>query len=188
MKNDLIRKQLKNYVHEYADTYAAMADNCFKRRCAMLRPGQPAPARDLPLDRESREEFGEVCADLRRKVNDLLDGVAENYTAEVTKAPSDEAVKLITVLKAVGTVSEGDLAAYLEKYGDNYTVYVALREIAKNSGIILEDPPVVKRREAVEDLRQELTRSICISDAERGGTGKGYIAAIEMDIDMKLAE
>ena len=106
--------------------------------------------------------------------------------ADVTEAPSNEAVNYITLLSHRERISPYEIEFARNTYGRNFACYAALQETAAKNGVFIENHPT---REALDAIRSFEERNNdytyeTISNSEHSPevTASLYAAGIDGDL------
>ncbi len=163
-----LNKELKGLMGEYKRSYEQLQRQSEAKYKTTLQPGQTFHAQQGFYDAESRAQFSSICNDLKEKAHALIDKAALEVMAENTKAPSAEAVNVVTLLNARQKVSPEEIDQLMTKYGvDCPMVYKALHEKAESLGYHDFKPhPIVEAAENMEMLNSTIDRCFNANNAE----------------------
>ena len=178
-----LNKELKGLVDEYKRSYEILRQKSEDGYKATLQPGQTFHAQQGFYDAGSKEEFAAICKNLREKAHALMDSAALEIMAENTKAPSTEAVNVVTLLNARQNVSADEIDQLMTKYGhDCPMVYKALHEKAESLGYHdFKQHPIVEAAENMEMLNSTIDRCFDVYSAENSMVAT--TAAFEVTVD-----
>lgn len=150
MKYDItdIKNKLKENYFSFAKEYGAELEASYSKKVRATQPGQAAPAKGL-TDMEAAA-FRKRAAAYRQRAEAIISSAKEQISADVTAAPSAEAVNYISILSRRERVSPYEIQFAAEAYGKNFSCYSALQEIAAKNKIYIEDHPTMG---ALEDVQ-----------------------------------
>ena len=179
-----LNKELKGLMSDYQRSYEILRQKSEDRAKTALRPGQTFHEQKGFYDESSRAEFQDICKGLREKAHALIDGAALEVMAENTKAPSTEAVNVVTLLNARQNVSPEEIDQLMTKYGhDCPMVYKALHEKAESLGYHDFKPhPITEAAESIEALNRVIDRSFDAYNAEQRSMG-ATTGAFDVTVD-----
>ena len=130
-----IKQDLSKLYHEYIDIYNKYVDIAYKEELQKLKPGQRTPQKNGLKTNDLREKFDDKAYELRNKALDIIDTNIEALKAEKTAPPSVEATNYITLLKDRTDLTDRDIMEAMDAYGDNYSAFMAIKNIAKDKKI-----------------------------------------------------
>ncbi len=132
--------------NRYADIdYAAAIDQ-------MKMSGQRGmlPEAGKILSSASRTNFSDETEKYKAVCLDALSKYEEELSEERMKAPSEEAVRVLEVLKITGIPEKNaadKMQEYVDAYGDNYIFFNALKKIAEDGGLsVLGEHPLEEEK------------------------------------------
>ena len=143
-----IKDQLKENYKAFAAEYKNDLEASYRKKVASTKPGEPAPGRGL-TDQEVKAFKLRVNA-YRKRADAIIANVKDQIAADVTEAPSSEAVNYITLLSHREHISPYEIEFARNSYGRNFACYAALQETAEKNGIYIENHPT---REALDAIR-----------------------------------
>ena len=145
---DDVKNSLKDNYRAFAKEYAEEVEVSYRKKVASTQPGEPAPGRGL-TDQEIKAFKLRVNV-YRKRADAIIENVKNQIAADVTEAPSSEAVNYITMLARREHVSPYEIEFARNTYGRNFACYAALQETATKQGLYIEDHPT---RAALDALR-----------------------------------
>ena len=166
-----MRSTLMSIQKEFADDFQRTAAASREEVMKVLKPGEAAPDTGKIWGKDARAEFETRAAGYRSKASAVIDATAAAIRADMTKAPSTEAVAVINALAARSSVSPEEIDAVLSKYGDNYLAYNAIRDIALSCGC-----RGVEEHHNTGDLREVQSSKSIVVGMTLTGAEKGYSA------------
>lgn len=143
-----VKDQLKENYKAFAAEYKNDLEASYRKKVASTKPGEPAPGRGL-TDQEVKAFKLRVNV-YRKRAEAIIANVKDQIAADVTAAPSDEAVNYITLLSHREHISPYEIEFARNSYGRNFACYAALQETAEKNGIYIENHPT---REALDAIR-----------------------------------
>ena len=143
-----VKDQLKENYKAFATEYKNDLEASYRKKVASTKPGEPAPGREL-TDQEIKAFKLRVNV-YRKRADAIISNVKDQIAADVTEAPSNEAVNYITLLSHREHISPYEIEFARNSYGRNFACYAALQETAEKNGIYIENHPT---REALDAIR-----------------------------------
>ena len=143
-----VKDQLKENYKAFATEYKNDLEASYRKKVASTKPGEPAPGRGL-TDQEVKAFKLRVNV-YRKRAEAIIANVKDQIAADVTAAPSDEAVNYITLLSHREHISPYEIEFARNSYGRNFACYAVLQETATKQGLYIEDHPT---RAALDALR-----------------------------------
>lgn len=181
---DDVKNSLKDNYRAFAKEYAEEVEVSYRKKVASTQPGEPAPGRGL-TDPEVKA-FKLRANAYKKRAESIIANVKDQIAADVTEAPSNEAVNYITLLSHRERISPYEIEFARNTYGRNFACYAALQETAVKNGIFIENHPT---REALDAIRSFEDRNIdytyeTISNSEHSPevTASLYAAGIDGDL------
>lgn len=179
--NEDLKKILAEFQTDYDHT-AAMSRQAY---IGTLAPGSQLPAEGKIYLDNYRQTFKKSCQKYQDKVHSILDNMVGKLKADVTAAPSTDAVNTITLLNMRDRVGADEIADLMNAYGSNAQAYKALYSVAVRNGIhdYAEMTPTEATLKGIEDLGRSLDKTLTLDSAERGGA---FLSWMGMTIDEAL--
>ena len=143
-----VKEQLKENYKAFATEYKNDLEASYRKKVASTQPGEPAPGRGL-TDPEVKA-FKLRANAYRKRADAIIASVKDQIAADVTEAPSSEAVNYITLLSRRERISPYEIEFARNTYGRNFACYAALQETAAKNGVYIENHPT---REALDAIR-----------------------------------
>lgn len=186
--------ELKAIVKDYYNTFRFYSENDYNDKLLTLKPGQPAPVKGK-LSGARRERMEEKAAECRSKAADIINRELTAVNKKITAAPSTEAVNTISLLamRDPKTIGPEVINTLLDEYGDNVQSYEAIKDIAKQKGIVKDldgvNHPLREQQANIEALNKSLYKNFSLTHTEQNEdrSGEGFEAFIEMTIDQTFA-
>ena len=176
------REKTQNKILElqraFIDAFNTAADISRNAAIKNLRPGEKAPAAGRVYGEDRRNAFAEKAAALRADGQKIIDDARADVLAEMSAAPTAEAVNSVNMLKLRDRVTGAEVSALINEYGQNYQTYQVIKDIAKKSEIRLEEHPLDT---ALADL-DRMARTVSQMDlagAERGRAADSAFIAFQ---------
>ena len=144
---DDVKNSLKDNYRAFAKEYAEEVEVSYRKKVASTQPGEPAPGRGL-TDQEIKAFKLRVNV-YRKRADAIIENVKNQIAADVTEAPSSEAVNYITMLARREHVSPYEIEFARNTYGRNFACYAALQEAAAKNGHYIEDHPTRAALDAI---------------------------------------
>ena len=179
-----IKEKLITMNNDTMTTANRLLDESYNRALAMLQPGEPAPFKKI-LDQEAKDQYQIFLEKSKAEAHTIIDEALEALYKEKAAAPSQEAVNYISMLAlrdGMNTLTKEDITSAVTLYGDNYTAFKTIKDLAKKNKIYLDGNHVID--EVMEELETQNKEF-----AQRGVfnaeiyANKAYIAMINMTIE-----
>ena len=129
-----INTTLKELKVKMDDAFSKNAEASRQEYIKSLPAGSPLPAENRIYSDDHLKAFRDEARQIYGNVCDVLRKEREKVSEAKTEAPTDEAVRAISLMKLMD-VSADDVTNMLGKYGDNYSCYRAITSIAKDAGL-----------------------------------------------------
>ena len=147
-----VKDQLKENYKAFATEYKNDLEASYRKKVASTKPGEPAPGRGL-TDQEVKAFKLRVNA-YRKRADAIIANVKDQIAADVTAAPSDEAVNYIALLSQREFISPYEIEFARNSYGRNFACYAVLQEIAAKKGLYIEDHPTRAALDAIRSFEK----------------------------------
>ena len=188
MNTKTIKDNLKTIYGDYCKEYQRGADASYKRRLSELKAGDVAPASRGFFYADDRDRFAERASDYREKARAVVDDAMQEVRVRKTDSPTTEAVNYINLLRNKHNVTEEEISNAVERYGDNYSCYHALRDIAEDNHVLtLDVHPLDKITEGLENTLSSINQ-MGVINAERGRCTDGASSVFGMSIDINIPD
>ena len=181
-----LKSELKAITKGYADDYKAICEASREECIKSLKPGSRMPATGVLHGEEARAKFRAKADSHRKEAVRIIDNELRILDNKMSAAPSTEAVNSLQVLKMRKKVTANEIESLMMRYGDNSLVHDALCDIAADHDIrtyAVADNPVRVKAEKLNDLKQNITTSLRLEQAERGHATDGFISFLDAAID-----
>jgi len=149
---DEVKNSLKENYRAFAKEYAHEVEASYNKKVKNTQPGEPAPGRGL-TDLEVKA-FKLRASAYRKRADAIIENVKEQISADVTAAPSSEAVNYISMLSRREHVSPYEIEFARNSYGRNFACYAVLQETATKQGLYIEDHPTRAALDAVRSFEK----------------------------------
>lgn len=166
-----LRDEVKKIYGEWFDQYKSIADQSRAEWMRTMQAGRPVPEDGRIYGEYWQNEFSEVTDKSNKKALDVIVKGLASANGIITKAPSDDAVKVVELLKmrAPGEKIENqdareafanEIDAFMNAY-PNYSVYETLKDIADKAGIKdFKEHDAKKELEILDELERLVNRYI----------------------------
>ncbi len=168
----LMADEISKSVDAWNKTFEVLAEESRKETLNSLKPGQPVPP-TKGINDNHRAEWKEKTEKYRAEIMEQINGYESELIAKKTAAPSEEALRSVQMFALrydpVKTKADPELReragnefdTLMTKYGDNYSTYQTLKEMAASGGIHdFKDHPVTIAHESVGSLRKNIDRTM----------------------------
>ena len=159
---------------DFCTAYESAADASYKHKKENLGAGETIPEGGRIFEPGERADFERVAADFHGMISGELDKAESYVNTAITAAPSQEAVNYITTLSMRSNVSESELRAALDKYGENFASYQAIKDVAERNKVYLPSSPIEDAKDQIAQKRRELD-CINLSGIEGGRISKNAL-------------
>lgn len=165
-----LNEQLKKIIDDFMKEYERAKENSWSAYVRDLPVNGTVPGRDTIIRAEDRTAFTETCARYYETGENIILKARDIVLEELTKAPTEEAVRTVEMLKLRDNISEAELAALMDKYGDNPQTYNAIRSIALKQKIyIFEENEHEDRLKKIDIVRENLQRFFVPNGSKTAG-------------------
>lgn len=173
-----LKKTLSKTYAQFLQEYDAAAKASTLKLMASLAPGQPIPDYRLQSE-EDRYAFMNTTSTYRDKAIAALQKARDDFDAEISVAPSTEAVNAISMLQLLSRPTEAELMAAHAKYGDNYLAHRALADLAaKHKYYGFPEDNVGELLEGFKTMERVISREFTVTAAEANPWGPEGRAAL----------
>ena len=180
----LNKNRLKELIDGFAKEFAGVADASRTEHMKTLKPGDRTPVDGKIYGENYRSRLAETAQQKGDEARALIEERENEIMQLMAAAPSQDAVNTISLLKMRNSLSEEELNAAFDAYGDNYTAYQVLADIAKDNKIpVVGEHPLKAEAEGLAALKRTLRNVFAVSTAESGRLTAGYLAMLEAQID-----
>lgn len=163
---------LQTIVSQFQDSYNVTAAASIRDAKLRLQPGDAVPEEGKIIGDVFRNEFESLANGYRERAGKIIDGKIKGYEEYLTAAPSDEAVRVISMLGNRDHISSEEFDLVVEKYGDNYQAYKALNDIGARNGYHLAENERQAEYEALKGFKRSMDTYFSLSGAENVSKGK----------------
>lgn len=182
-----LKTQLSDLYHRYVDSYQRALNDSFSKKIREIKPGEVTPKPALFYD-EDRDTFADVCMKYREEGITLIDNALAEIRAKKTDAPDSDAVNFLTVFRTKTKISEDDIMDALDRYGSNYTMYNALRDLAVEHNIYsVSHHPLDEIEEGLNAIRSSISK-MSVADCNDGHAREGYASMFDLSLDMNIPD
>ena len=182
-----LKKELSTTYHAYCDDYKRALDNSFSKKIKELKPGEVAPKKSL-FYQEDIDGFSDVVHKYRERGRELIEDALKRIREKKTDAPDSDAINFLTVFRTKKNVSEADIMDALERYGDNYSMFCALRDFAVEHNIYTITPHIYDEVETGLNYILDSINKMSVNDCNDGHAGDGFASVFDMMIDMNIPD
>ena len=155
---DKEKKKIAEINAKYCEAYRKCYDAAADELRQGLTPGSKFPAIQGITTENQRNIMREKAADLRAEAMVEVNKIRDAVIAEKTAAPSEDAVRFLTLMSMREHVSQEEIDEAVNAYGDNYSATRALNKIAREHGCVPHDHPVERMAEVVGSLEKSVSR------------------------------
>lgn len=106
-----------------------IAEDDYKQYLAGIRPGEVVKPRGKLTTEDARKRLFARTSRSYERIAALCDEAEREMGDEMAAAPSAEAISYLESLRGRAHVTRAEMEAAYRKYGDNWSVYSALKEI-----------------------------------------------------------
>lgn len=173
-------------------------DNAFVRysetsRDALIKtlaPGTPLPQNNRIYGDTYLDAFREEAAAIRKKAYDAINAERTRIAKEKTITPSTESVNAVSMMKLTSDLSADDITNALNRFGENYTTFRAIRSIAQDAGIkgVVKEHELDKASAGLDFIEQKVASAFSSVAYEKDGTQVASTVGFNTIIDSELTE
>lgn len=179
-----LKEDLKGIYTEYNQIFETRREQNYKDVVNNLKPGSRIPSiNEVKFDGVTKDYLNNDLEKLRDKGSTIVKNGLAEIKAFKTKAPDQEAVNYINMLKLRSSITESDLDIAMEKYGDNYSCYKALEDISKERHLPMNYKNNADDIEAVLENSQRRINNMTVRNCDQGEASKGYMAFEILNVD-----
>lgn len=179
-----LKSDLKEIYTEYNKVFEKRQEENYRDHINNMDPYERIPKKDeLPIKGTARDNLQSDIVDLRKKGASVIESAFDEIKTFKTQAPDPNAYNYISMLKLRKDLTESDIDNAMEIYGQNYSCYKALEDLANERRIPLNYHNPTDEIEEALTMAQNNIAKMSVSDCERGGASKGITAFKNMNID-----
>lgn len=179
------KDELRKIFSDYAKDYQIRADASYKHRLTELKHGEIAPARTGFFYSEDRAAFDTKAHEYRDKALEVIETLSNEIRARKTDAPSTDAINYVSLLRSKKGITEQDINDALDRYGSNYSVYNAIRDLASDNRIYIQTHVLDNISEGIDNTVHSINK-MSASEAERGHATDGTSSVFNMTLEMNI--
>ena len=120
---EALNESVMSAITDFFDEYAAVESVDYATRCSNLEPGTPVPAKGGVHITENKQHIDAYGYQAGEKIRAMCDEQRSGILDQMSVPPSDDALRMMQTISLRGaSVTETELHALADKYGDNYQV------------------------------------------------------------------
>lgn len=141
---------IKKNMTELQNEFISATTKSWKEKVASMPNYAPLPKRGCFYDNENRAAYNARLEELRYETLDLVQSFRNSLNADISAAPSEEAVRALQTfaMLPIETIGKEDYArrvnALAERYGNNAMFSESLRTMAAKNEVFIEEHPAIK--------------------------------------------
>lgn len=116
---------------ELVESYRDILDDDYSSYMASLKPGETVMPKGRIMGDEGKRRLIEACGRARESMSAVFNEARTAAGDEMAEPPSAEAVSYIQTLRGRKRVSQTEIDAAIRKYGDNWSCYQAISDVAQ---------------------------------------------------------
>lgn len=157
---------------ELVESYRDILDDDYSSYMASLKPGETVMPKGRIMGDESKRKLIEACGRARESMSAVFDEARTEAGDEMAEPPSAEAVSYIQTLRGRKRVSQTEIDAAIRKYGDNWSCYQAISDVAQkqlesgNGVVVREQNTLTGAEKFISDAEKKSDRFIREVQAE----------------------
>ena len=163
-----IKARIEAQIKQFRDDYNKTAEITYGDHARTLGAGARLPQKGVIYGNQARADFDIRAAKYQQTAAAELDRAYKTLYAEMTAAPSADAVNTLTVLAMWRDVTADDLAALDAAIGTNYMVHHALAAYADRYKLPFETAHALDIAKAELDALQRIVNNMTMRSAEAG--------------------
>ena len=173
---------IKELLKDYSDSFRIYKQRAREEQLLKLPVGATVVPKDVELYGEYKDRFNDKVTEIKYKVKDIIDPIREDLVNQTTDAPDTDAINMVSLLTTRKNVSEDDIYNMLDRYGNNYQVYNAVKDIAIEHEIRVPDHPIDRELENIDNLLANCNQ-LSLKGAENGHASAGFMSLMGMSVD-----
>lgn len=179
--------RLKNIIDKFGEHFKEIAE---KSRIDLIQSssgGAMIPLAGRIYGNEYKASFEESCKEYQAEATQIMDEIISSTLAELTRAPSDEAVNIVQMLRLREELNSDEVYSLLAVYGKNAQAYKAITSVAAAKGVRVTPCPIDKELKELEEFKKQILDTLTLSGAERGHATESFLSFFKsMSIDTVL--
>lgn len=186
----VMRGTIKSAYRDLQSLYNETARRSRSEALAMLKPGQIAPEEGKIYGDAHRANFAAAAGALRHKATEAVQQYKRELDNDMLIAPSEEAMRVLQAFSLEKADSNKEryaarVKSMADKFGDNYTFYRALVNVAAENGVhALPTHPLEVSMENCEAVTRSINSAFDSWKIENdGGVSDGRREFFDMSID-----
>lgn len=168
--------ELKVILDKYAQDYAQTAEASRNAFMQSAKGGDKIPISGQIYGNDYKAQFESRCNGYQAEAEKILDGVITETRANATKAPSDEAVRVVQMLKLRKELTPDEVYNLLSVYGSNAQTYKAIASIAASNGVRVMPCPIDEELKDLEALKRDMLKTLTLNNAEGGHATESFLS------------
>lgn len=185
-----LNQELKKITEDFKRNYEIVRKSSEDKYKASLPAGAVVGIKQGFYFEEDRKTFDRVCNEARQKAHALVDPIAKDILDLNTKAPTTEAVNVVTLINAREHVSADEIDQLMTKYGRECPmVYRALYDKAQSLGYKdFMQHPISEEAENIESLSSLIDRTYSTAAAEHNILANTAAMNVTIDSTFPIGE
>lgn len=181
-------KELKALIDEFNQDFKISSEASRNEALRRLNGGEKAPASGRIYGEQNREEFKSRAREYAAKASALVQAEIDKLNDKMTEAPTDDAVRALTVVGMRDNVSREEFEALLNRYGNNYQSEKTIINLAAKNKIYFDREPLEQKLDDLEGLGRSLRSTLTLSSAEEHADSAFFKALQSSAIDATIPE
>lgn len=182
-----IKADLSKIYRNYATDYDFISTASFDKYRKDLKPGQIVEEKGRFFFPDDEQRFIELAREHRDKGLEIVNHVRSEIRKAKSEAPSTDAVNYISMLRNQKNITDRDIDAAVERYGNNYTAYRAIRDIAIEWKIYnYGEDPIDKVDRGLDDVEANLNKMGDTFNMQKKGFNSGHCHIFDAMLDMSI--
>lgn len=126
-----VAREAAGIIREANDLYWYVLQKDYREYITTIKPGETVEEMGRFKSKKNKESFNQAIDGLREKLGSVIDDARSDMLDEIAEAPKPDALNYINALGARAVVTQDEIDAAVNAYGDNWTCYQMIGEIAE---------------------------------------------------------
>lgn len=189
MNTSKLKVTLKDLYSQYAQAYKTGCDLAYKKNLSELKPGERTPEKLGLYYDDYKTSFAEKASKLKAEGLEAIKKARSEVKTMKTDAPSTDAMNYISYLRTKKDLTEYDIEDALERYGNNYAAYNAIKDLGEERKVFFAQESILDPITRGLDNLESNFEKFGVYHAERhGGISDGYLSFVGLTIDNELPD
>lgn len=151
------RDSMTKAVSDFYDSKASLTERDHQLQIERAKPGDPIPTKAIRTD-EGRAALASLYQTASQAIQEATDKARGSI--DIMEAPTDEAVRVITLLQGSNTVTQREIDAAHKAHGGSYLIDKSLTEIADKHRLFAPQSESVTMIDTIESINNDTARAL----------------------------